>query len=336
MRIAMITGSYPPDVCGVGDYTFHLVEALKQQGMEVSVIRWNRPDLKSIKNVIGVINDFAPAVVQLQYPTVGFGHSIVPQFMNLLMPCVVTLHEVSQLHILRRLSLYLFTSEYERRYARSYAPWITQKSSVVPIGSSIPSSSREKMRKANEIIYFGLIRPNKGVENVLSLAACIKEQGVELNIRMVGKIQPGQNMYFQYLQTLSKDLPVIWNVALSDNELADLLGSSKIAYMPYPDGASERRSSLLAVLANGIATITTEGKYTPKELEDVVLYAHSPKDALSLAIKLREDNALRVRLEATGQDYLKKFTWEAIAAAHKNIYHELVGQRTLPNQRKLV
>ncbi|MBM4430227.1 MAG: glycosyltransferase family 4 protein, partial [Chloroflexi bacterium] len=38
MRIGLITGEYPPDQGGVGDFTHELGKALAELGVEVSVI----------------------------------------------------------------------------------------------------------------------------------------------------------------------------------------------------------------------------------------------------------------------------------------------------------
>ncbi|MEM2073506.1 MAG: glycosyltransferase family 4 protein [Nitrososphaeria archaeon] len=332
MKVVMLTGSYPPDRCGVGDYTFRLVNALRDKGVNIYVIKkggWHL-DWTTFLLDIKKIN---PDIIHIQYPTIGFGWSLAPQLVSLLMPCVVTLHEVSQVHILRKLSLFfftirgryfIFTSEFERQYAISKAPWISRKSSVIPIGSNIPVSSEEKLKNSNEIVYFGLFRPKRGIENVLALADYIKQRGMNLSVHMIGQPQLGQENYFQDLQRRAENLPVKWSVALSDYEVANLLAKSKVAYIPYPDGASERRTSLLALLANGVVPITTKGKYTSPELENVVLYAKTPEEALEVAIRLIQDNLLYSQLAEAGRNYAQKFTWESIAVKHLDIYTKLV------------
>ncbi len=92
MRVLIIAGSYPPDKCGVGDYTFHLANALAaRQKVEVGVLTnagqvnafydnlvkvfrtvssWRN---KSLLEVRHVVSDFHPDVVHIQYPTQGYG-----------------------------------------------------------------------------------------------------------------------------------------------------------------------------------------------------------------------------------------------------------------------
>ena len=146
MKVALLCGPCPARECGVGDYTVCLADALNQRGVEAHVIssdKWNV--LGAIKNLEA---SGAPKfdVLHVQYPTVGFGRALVPQVLALLHGCVVTIHEASQAHILRKLSLLpfsvrakrlVFTSEYERQFATRWAPWISQVSCVIPITSNI-------------------------------------------------------------------------------------------------------------------------------------------------------------------------------------------------------
>ena len=97
MRVLVITGSYPPAKCGVGDYTFCLVEQLsKIDGLSVAVIvqknlpyengnsavtlfevvdRWGLTDFFAIRRVV---KSWKPDIIHIQYPTQGYGRAILP------------------------------------------------------------------------------------------------------------------------------------------------------------------------------------------------------------------------------------------------------------------
>jgi len=118
MRVLLITGSFPPMRCGVGDYTHHLGKALaaipeisvgvltntccgkigKVDNIECfPVIKaWNISE--SLK-IIKIIRQWSPDVVHIQYPTQGYGSGFLPWLLPLISyalgkKVVQTWHEV--------------------------------------------------------------------------------------------------------------------------------------------------------------------------------------------------------------------------------------------------
>jgi glycosyltransferase involved in cell wall biosynthesis len=247
---------------------------------------------------------------------------------------VVTIHEASQTHILRRLSLLpllcsrhiVFTNSFERDYVGRLAPWVRQRSSVIPIGSNIPVGRLDGERRLDEILYFGLIRPAKGLEEVLDAARILKQRVSGMMVRIVGLALTEHETYLERLQRESTDLPVLWDLGLSDQETADRIANAAIAYAPFPDGASERRGSLLALLANGVATVTTRGDQTPSALDQAVEFAASPAEALSVIDALRHDSIRRKALSEQGARYASSFSWADIADRHIRLYQSVLGR----------
>jgi len=246
---------------------------------------------------------------------------------------VITLHEVSQAHILRKLALYpftirrqhlIFTTQYEREFARKWAPWTSGVSSVIPVGSNIEALANGFERRSGEIAYFGLIMPRKGLEEVLKLAELIQSSGSRLQIRVIGKTDVKHEAYSAQLRLQSKGLPVIWEGDLSHEQVSRQLAVSSIAYLPFPDGASERRTSLNAMLSNGVVTITTRGAHTPSDLENAVKFCSSPRDAYD-AIRLLLENPLeqeKIRGKAT--EYMRQFSWDRIVDLHLSVYERVI------------
>jgi len=334
MKIALVTGSYPPETCGIGDYTCQLAKALSGQGLDVEVVKRRNWSIGQTAGIIGSIKALGPDIVHIQYPTAGFGWHLTPHILSLLMPAVITLHEVTEAHILRKLSLYpftlrsrqvIFTTPYEREFALKRAPWIADRSSVIPIGSNITIGPANRSRALSEIVYFGLFRPNKGIEQVLSLAALVMEQNLDYRIRMIGKPFPKDSPFYGELQERSRNLPVLWNADLDDTAVAELLSTAAFAYMPFPDGASGRRGSLLALLANGVATVTTKGAHTQASLDEAVLYSRTPEQALSLIQQLRCNDSGREQLSGKARTYASQFDWDVIARKHREIYVALAA-----------
>jgi hypothetical protein len=107
-------------------------------------------------------------------------------------------------------------------------------------------------------------------------------------------------------------------------QVANRLASSAIAYLPYPDGASDRRTTLKAMLINGVAVITTRGSQTPGGLGDLVKFCKSPDEALRIALSLIESPEERTTLADKGRDYGRQFTWQHIAELHSKIYLDIL------------
>lgn len=102
---------------------------------------------------------------------------------------------------------------------------------------------------------------------------------------------------------------------LSREEVSLHLQACDLAIQPYPDGASSRRTSLMAALYNATPTITTTGPLTEdiwREAEIVPLArAHDTREMLALALKYLRDAELRRSLgERQREFYLQHFSLE--------------------------
>jgi glycosyltransferase involved in cell wall biosynthesis len=96
MRILIITGSFPPMKCGVGDYTSCLAEALAKEAVDVAVLtdigacanastkmyeifpvvrEWK---FSAFFEIVKIIRHWKPDIVHIQYPTQGYGKSFFP------------------------------------------------------------------------------------------------------------------------------------------------------------------------------------------------------------------------------------------------------------------
>src|SRR5687767_14932558 len=95
--IALVTGSLPPDMCGVGDYTQRLYEELAPLAPVDLVHRPIRRLLEA-----DLLRVFAGRrLVHVQYPSEGWGKSLMPSLLPLFRgrtKLLVTLHEWSIMH----------------------------------------------------------------------------------------------------------------------------------------------------------------------------------------------------------------------------------------------
>lgn len=89
VKILLVTGSYPPVFCGVGDYSARLAVALRDAGADLQVLTTHQPDLPagdptwvrrempswnrdSLPQFRAVLKAFQPDIVHVQYPTQGY------------------------------------------------------------------------------------------------------------------------------------------------------------------------------------------------------------------------------------------------------------------------
>jgi len=335
--VIQIVGAYPPRDCGAEDYTVRLAEALERQGLEVRILAGGGRRVSDMPALVNKISGYRPDVVHVQYPTGNYGKSLVPQVLATVMrrvPVVTTLHEFSESHVLRkgadlpfalRSKVLVFTSEYERSHFLSWFPWVRKRSLVVPIGSNIPFSPRSVRRDPWSVVYFGLIRPRKGLEDFLELARLARDAGRPYRFAIVGDTAARYGSYPETLEERAGDLPVEWKIGLPPDGVSLSLAGSRFAYIPYPDGASERRGSLLAALGNGTAMITTEGPQTPEALRGAVCFAADPSEALRSLDGLAADAERADVLSARAIEYAERSSWGSIALAHRRLYGKLSG-----------
>lgn len=330
MRIVLVTGSYPPEICGVGDYTHQLKLALVDQGLDVAIVTGRDWSLRGSQRLVQSLRN--ESIIHIQYPTAGFGHGIAPQLLSLATSSIVTVHEFAHVRLVRRISVFpffvrpkhlVFTSLEEMDAARHLAPWIRDKSSVIPIGSNIPPIQSSRQRGSGRILYFGLISPRKGIESVLDLAALIKAKQLPYRVHIVGAIAERFGEYAKRLQLAGSLLPIDWTLNQDQGSIAEILAQSAVAYLPFPDGASDRRGSLKAVLSAGVSCITTLGESTSADLQNAVRIATSPEEALNIFIELDSSVEARKHLAKMAGQLNQSYSWGSIARAHLDLYEKL-------------
>ena len=335
MKLLMISGSYPPVICGVGDYTAQLITALRNRGASVITLEGMRWDWQSLRKGLEVAARESCDVIHIQYPAVGYGYSLMPQLLSFRLPSVVTLHEFSNVRILRKAASFpflvsarrlVFTSRDELEYVRRFYPLIARKSSVIPIGTNITPIEIDEPREFGEIVYFGMIAPRKGLEKVLDFAQALKQDGCGLSVRLIGSVPEAFQAYAASLMEKAEHLPISWTRDASESEVAQHLARASLAYLPFPDGASERRGSLKAVLSCGLVCISTAGRHTPPKLRELLFCASNSREAVAIVKALMHDHSAWRQASERGLAYAESFRWDHIAQAHLDLYANMLSK----------
>jgi len=320
----MVTGSYPPDPCGVGDYTYNLVKRLRENFVDVEVLKTTRLSLKDLKKIRNEHYD----LIHVQYPSKGYGYKLFPQIYSLMSNSVVTLHEFAEAHILRKISILpfsfckslIFTSENELENTKKFYPWIKNKSKVIPIGSNIAESNESIPFEGrnNTIIYFGLIRPEKGLEEFFKLRELlINANLLNYKFQILGRIDESKKEYGDKILTLAKEKGIDVRLNLSSQEVAKNLQMAKFGYLHFPDGATERRGSLLALIKNGVCTFTTKSKKTPSFFSKSMVFISETADVLN-ALNDKDIDFRKLQENCYKNSF--NFSWKKVIQEHYEHY----------------
>jgi glycosyltransferase involved in cell wall biosynthesis len=330
MHIGLVCGSIPSVRCGVADYTRLLASALESAGMRNTVFGGTRWSLAGLNRLLDDAAVRACDALHIQYPAMGFGWSLAPHAIGYLarLPTIVTLHEFTLVASLRKISMMafaggvrhlVFTTDHEQASFVRTMKWVNQRTSVIPIGSNVPFLPSRP--PANPVVAcFGQIKPNRGWESFIMLAQRARTSGRNYRFRVIGSPLPGQQQYLAKLRARCTDLPIDWRIDLDAHGVAAALSTATLAYLPYPDGVSARRGSLLAAMGNGLPVVTTLGPACSAELNQLVEAAASPSAALERIDALMHDAQLMRRRRRASTTFAARFAWASIAQQHGAIY----------------
>jgi glycosyltransferase involved in cell wall biosynthesis len=186
MRVLLVSGSFPPMMCGVGDYTANLAKALERRGdLSVAVLTdvaatpvpadfsfevfpvvdgWEVRDLLSIATVI---RQWRPNLVHVQYPTQGYGPKRLPWLLPAILrlvnvPVVQTWHEYHMERVKRNLINAVLGGgliAVRPKYKETMPPWfrwLTQRKlfAFIPNGSAIPQIRLSELERENVHLRF--------------------------------------------------------------------------------------------------------------------------------------------------------------------------------------
>jgi glycosyltransferase involved in cell wall biosynthesis len=365
LKIVIVTGSYPPLRCGVGDYTYKLSRAIRNQGVDVNVITSKkarshpRPEFlyPAVKkwSVVRMfflarqIRQSLPRIVHIQYPTIDYGYHLGPQALLILLrllgqKVITTIHEFQMARIPRRLSLMpflfwsnllIFTSEEERTAVTQSFTWLRNRildtSYVIPVGSNIPLLSNMKVsREEGPVIsFFGLFYPGRKIELVIHAFDEARKKHPALKFRFIGDVHPRYKGYFLKIKELAEEvLPhesLEWILGRTPEEIALALRQSVACVLPFPDGASFRRTTFIAALSLGIPIITTRGKSTSGQIVDGVnvLFADNATSIANRIDLLLTETSLADSIAENSKKLSSSFSWERIASDHIRAYERL-------------
>ncbi|MDT8306815.1 MAG: glycosyltransferase family 4 protein [Anaerolineae bacterium] len=172
--------------------------------------------------------------------------------------------------------------------------------------------------------YFGFLHESKGADLLLEALAALPETVhlVFIGGRTGDSDRANNEEFVAKLDRLIAELDlterVHWTGFVEDAEVSAFLQASDVVVLPYRDGISLRRGTLMAALAHGRPVLSTLPEEPVAELghgESVWLVPAGDSEALATALeRLLADGALRAQLGAAAGETAEMFSWERIAA----------------------
>jgi len=215
---------------------------------------------------------------------------------------------------------------------------------LIPLGSNVenappPGYDRTEWRRqigADKrtlvAAYFGFLNESKGVDLLVEAVALLMERGISVKLLMVGGetgvSDPTNQVYAervrQAIASRQIDRNIHWTGFASPQQVSAYLLSSDLCILPYRDGVSLRRGSLMAALVHGLAVVTTAPQVAEPLLrngENVTMVRRNDPVAIAdMAEYLWRDEPRRQRLSAGAMALAAGFQWPDIAARHMELY----------------
>jgi glycosyltransferase involved in cell wall biosynthesis len=229
---------------------------------------------------------------------------------------------------------------------QSSSPQLTH----IPLGSNVEPQppadfNRQAWRtryQAGEdtllLAYFGFLNESKGGEELVGALARLRQEHIEARLLLiggdVGHADPTNRAYAQSVQTLINNCGLTAYVYrtgyISLAEVSANLLAADAVVMPYRDGVSFRRTTLIAALRHGCPVVSTRPAdlaLIPEIRPGQNMLLAPPEDAEALAgeiTSLAQNTALRAALSTGAKSLGRLFEWEKIAAQTAELYRQLI------------
>jgi len=331
--------------------------------LHARVGRWRWPSLDTVADVV---LRYDLQVVNLQYQAAAYNMRAaaiyyLPWRLRGVAPTVVTFHDLRV--------PYLFPKAGGRREAAvrglarraaggiatnaadlaQLARWTNAPLCRIPIGSNIDAREPNHVEieearvglglPAGAVLlgYFGFLNETKGADTLIDALARLDDRTHLVFIGgQTGASDPQNNEAFlrglrERIDELGLAERVHWTGFLSPGRVSAHLAAADLMVMPYRDGVSLRRGTLMAALAHGRPLITTapgEADAAPELRHGDNVWFVPPGDPAALATAvatLSADPATRARLGHGAREVGGLFDWGAIAGQTADFYGNLVS-----------
>ncbi len=303
-------------------------------------------------------------VINLQFQTAAYdmhpGVHWLPDAVREI-PVVVTFHDLRVPYLfpkagpvrtwsVRRLARHaagaVATDRADERILRDQ--WGVRAVRWIPIGSNITVSlpggfSAGEWRRQRGIppdsllvAYFGFLNESKGGLDLMDALARLHHNGVAAHAIMIGGRAGSSDVTnLDYGKQVDASIEahglteyIHWTGFVSDPEVSAAFCAADMVVLPYRDGVSLRRGTLMAALAHGRPIVTTHPGTRAPELDGAVLTVPpaAPDPLAEAILRLWRDAALRDSLAAGARAASVHFSWDNIAASTIDFCRSLLNR----------
>ncbi|MGA8938737.1 MAG: glycosyltransferase family 4 protein, partial [Acidobacteriaceae bacterium] len=380
-RIAII-GNYLPRQCGIATFTTDLCTAIASEfgGARLFAIPVNDPessyeypdrvrieieqeDCASYERAADFLNFNGNDLVCLQHEYGIFGGPAGSHILSLLrrlkMPLVTTLHTVlrepdlSQRTVLEEIAhlsdRLIVMSELASTLLQNVYGIPSDKIDLIPHGVpdfafTDPNYFKDLFGTQGKsvLLTFGLLSPNKGIENVIRALPAILSKHENVTYIVSGATHPhirrreGER-YREELQKLAVELGVSSQVIfnnrfVSAEELVEHVGAADIYITPYRQEAQIVSGTLAIALGAGKAIISTPYWHAQELLADgrgILVPFDDPPSIAEATIRLLDNDAERHTMRKRAYLYSRGTTWQRTAQAYMASFQRARNERIL-------
>lgn len=368
VKIAVL-GNHLPRLCGIATFTTHLSEAISAEFplLECFVLAMNDPDrryaypervrfevaatrISSYQRAADFLNvgNVDLLSVQHEYGIFGgrAGSHVLALLRDLRMPIVTTLHTIlAEPSRVQRLAMDELTQLSERLVVMSaHGAALLQevhgvpadKIDIIPHGiPSLPDAAPSKRQLGVEgrsvILTFGLLSPDKGIEQVIDALPAILERHPDTLYIVLGATHPHvkdsdgevyRTMLENRAHRLGVDSSVLFhNRFVSQEELTCFLAAADIYITPYLNPEQITSGTLAYALGSGKVVISTPYSYARELLSEgrgilVPWPKDEPEGIANAVIGILGDETQSDELRKRGAAYGQSMLWPAVARSY--------------------
>src|SRR6266478_2590694 len=378
-RIAVV-GNYLPRQCGIATFTTDLCSAISaecgtarllalpvndtQLGYDYPArVRWSlaQDDVQSYQEAAEFLNFNNIDMVCLQHENGIFGgpagHHILHLLRGLKMPVVTTLHTVlrepdpNQLMVMEEIAelsdRLIVMSQLSSQFLQEIYKVPGSKIDMLPHGVPDlpfldPNFYKDRFGVEGKavLLTFGLLSPNKGIENVIEALPQILSKHKNVVYIVAGATHPHilrreGDRYRSYLQALAKEVGVESNVIfhnrfVSPEEMVAFIGAADIYITPYRHEAQVVSGTLAYALGAGKAIISTPYWHAIELLDDgrgALVPFQNPAAIAQKTIELLDTPALRHAMRKRAYLFAREMIWKRVAQGYMQSFVRVRSDR---------
>ena len=376
-----VIGNYLPRLCGIATFTTDLVEALSAEAPEINcwavamndklegyaypekvrfVVNQNRLADYSVASEFLNIGQTDIVCVQHEYGIFGgpAGSHILKLLGELRMPIVTTLHTVLKdpspehrevMHKLSDLSDKLIVMS-RKAFGFLKDIYDVPDEKIAFIHHGIPDmpfidpnfyKDKFGVEGKKVILTFGLLSPNKGIENVLLALPSVIKEHPDVTYILLGATHPhiikehGEAYRISLQQLVRKlnisDHVVFHNRFVELKELCEFLGAADIYVTPYLEEGQITSGTLAYAMGTGKAIISTPYWYASEMLaeERGVIVPFRDPDAITENINDLLDNDKKLQtMRKKAYTFCRDATWKEVSRRYLEVFSEVQLNRS--------